>query len=98
MALLLLALSGCCSAATAGAASAGADEAPLLWRQGHETLLIEPWGLDGIRVRGTLGRSVGEMPFGAQLPLADAAKCSRPTRRVDASSSGSSAAPNASIV
>ena len=34
------------------------DGAALEWRGGHETVRIEPWGPDSLRVRGTLWQSV----------------------------------------
>ena len=30
------------------------DDRALEWRGGHETVRIEPWGPDSLRVRGTL--------------------------------------------
>jgi hypothetical protein len=62
--------------------------------QGHETVSIEPWGPDGVRVRATLGRgNIGEPPIGALLPLADALKCARPARRVIVDEAGVQSLP-----
>jgi alpha-D-xyloside xylohydrolase len=30
----------------------------LIWRRKHETLQIEPWGHDSLRVRATMGRRI----------------------------------------
>jgi alpha-D-xyloside xylohydrolase len=43
------------------------DGAALLWRGGHETVRIEPWGADSLRVRGTLRQSVRDDFPGALL-------------------------------
>ncbi|MGA8465375.1 MAG: family 31 glucosidase, partial [Trebonia sp.] len=43
------------------------DGAALVWRGGHETVRIEPWGPDSVRVRGTLWPSVSDDLPGALL-------------------------------
>jgi alpha-D-xyloside xylohydrolase len=45
------------------------DGAALLWHGGHETVRIEPWGTDSLRVRGTLGQAIRDDLPGA-LPAA----------------------------
>jgi alpha-D-xyloside xylohydrolase len=40
----------------------------LEWRGGHETVRIEPWGADSLRVRGTLWASIRDDLPGALLP------------------------------
>ena len=42
----------------------------LLWEMNHETLRIEPWGCDSLRVRGTMGSDIREDLPGALLPAA----------------------------
>ena len=44
------------------------DGAALLWRGGHETVRIEPWGPDSLRVRGTLRGTIRDDLPGALLP------------------------------
>src|ERR1700756_1444078 len=44
------------------------DGTALLWRGGHETVRIEPWGADSLRVRGTLWRAIRDDFPGALLP------------------------------
>jgi alpha-D-xyloside xylohydrolase len=46
----------------------GQDGAALEWRGGHETVRVEPWGTDSLRVRGTLWQSVRDDLPGALLP------------------------------
>ena len=43
------------------------DGAALVWRGGHETVRIEPWGPDSVRVRGTLWPAVSDDLPGALL-------------------------------
>lgn len=47
----------------------------LVWRRRAETLRIEPWGSDAIRVRGTLWRDIPEDRVGALLPGEPPAIC-----------------------
>lgn len=43
-------------------------ETALEWRGGHETVRVEPWGANSVRVRGTLWQEIhGDLP-GALLP------------------------------
>jgi alpha-D-xyloside xylohydrolase len=96
--LLVVALVTCdCVAAVAATGDdneSDSDSSALVWRQGHETVSIEPWGPDGVRVRATLGRgNIGEPPIGALLPLADALKCARPARRVIVDEAGVQSLP-----
>jgi alpha-D-xyloside xylohydrolase len=44
------------------------DGKVLRWRGGHETVLIEPWGTDSLRVRGTVGGDIADGLPGALLP------------------------------
>ncbi|HEX8007806.1 MAG TPA: glycoside hydrolase family 31 protein [Trebonia sp.] len=44
------------------------DGAVLEWRGGHEIVRVEPWGLDSLRVRGTLWQSIRDDLPGALLP------------------------------
>jgi alpha-D-xyloside xylohydrolase len=44
------------------------DGAALLWRGGHETVRIEPWGDDSLRVRGTLAPAIRDDLPGALPP------------------------------
>ena len=44
------------------------SDAALEWRGGHETVRIEPWGRDSLRVRGTLGQGIRDDLPGALLP------------------------------
>jgi len=44
------------------------DGAVVEWRGGHETLRIEPWGADSLRVRGTIGAEIRDDLPGALLP------------------------------
>jgi alpha-D-xyloside xylohydrolase len=45
----------------------------LEWQGGHETVRVEPWGRDSLRVRGTLWQQIrGDLP-GALLPTVTAA-------------------------
>jgi len=37
----------------------------LVWEQNHETIRIEAWGPDGLRVRGAAGATIRE----ARLPI-----------------------------
>jgi alpha-D-xyloside xylohydrolase len=43
------------------------DGAALVWRGGHETVRIEPWGPDSLRVRGTIWQAVSDDLPGALL-------------------------------
>jgi alpha-D-xyloside xylohydrolase len=43
----------------------------LEWRGGHETVRIEPWGANSLRVRGTVWRSIQDDLPGALLNAAD---------------------------
>jgi alpha-D-xyloside xylohydrolase len=43
------------------------DKSSLIWEQHHETLQIEPWGLDSLRVRATAGAGVLDDLPGALL-------------------------------
>ena len=40
------------------------------WRGGGETVRIEPWGPDALRVRGTIGREIIDDQPGAGRELA----------------------------
>ena len=40
----------------------------LIWRGGHETLQIEPWGADSLRVRATHAGMVCELPGALLAP------------------------------
>ena len=42
----------------------------LVWEKNHETVRIEAWGKDGLRVRATLEASILDLPQ-ALLPAAD---------------------------
>jgi alpha-D-xyloside xylohydrolase len=44
------------------------DGAALDWRGGHETVRIEPWGADSLRVRGTVWQAIRDDLPGALLP------------------------------
>ncbi|HEY2270073.1 MAG TPA: hypothetical protein VGI96_46165, partial [Streptosporangiaceae bacterium] len=44
------------------------DDQALEWRGGHETVRIEPWGPDSLRVRGTLWEKIRDDQPGALLP------------------------------
>ena len=44
----------------------------LIWESGHETVRIEPWGPDSLRVRGTMGDSIRDDLPGALLEPAPA--------------------------
>jgi hypothetical protein len=44
--------------------------AALEWRGGHETVRIEPWGRNSLRIRGTLGQGIRDDLPGALLPPA----------------------------
>jgi alpha-D-xyloside xylohydrolase len=46
----------------------GKDGAAIEWRGRHETVRIEPWGADSLRVRGTLWQEIGDDLPGALLP------------------------------
>jgi alpha-D-xyloside xylohydrolase len=46
------------------------DGAAVEWRGGHETVRIEPWAADSLRVRGTLWQEVRDDLPGALLPAA----------------------------
>jgi alpha-D-xyloside xylohydrolase len=48
----------------------GRRGAALEWRGGHETVRIEPWGADSLRVRGTIWQAVTDDLPGALLPAA----------------------------
>jgi len=49
------------------------DGAALVWHGGHETVRIEPWGPDSLRVRGTLWHAISDDLPGALLtPAPDA--------------------------
>jgi alpha-D-xyloside xylohydrolase len=43
------------------------DEA-LVWQRNHETVRIEPWGTDSLRVRATVGAEIRDDLVGALLP------------------------------
>ena len=47
-----------------------AEESALVWRSGPQTLRIEPWGRDGLRVRATVNQGWRELP-GALRPKPD---------------------------
>ncbi len=38
------------------------------WRGGHETVRVEPWAADSLRVRGTIGQGIADDLPGALLP------------------------------
>ena len=40
----------------------------LEWRGGHETVRVEPWGPDSLRVRGTLWEQIRDDLPGALIP------------------------------
>jgi len=44
------------------------DGAAIEWRGGHETVRIEPWAPDSLRVRGTIGPEIRDDLPGALLP------------------------------
>ncbi len=46
----------------------GQDGAAVEWRGGQETVRIEPWGPDSLRVRGTVWQAVRDGLPGALLP------------------------------
>ena len=50
-----------------------AEGARLVWRGGGETLVVEPWGRDSVRVRATLMGDVVDTDH-ALLPLDDVAQ------------------------
>lgn len=57
-------------------ALAGNGEA-LEWRGGQETLRVEPWGRDSMRVRGTVGQCIRDDLPGACCPPRPAGPVSR---------------------
>ncbi|HZC39860.1 MAG TPA: glycoside hydrolase family 31 protein [Streptosporangiaceae bacterium] len=68
----------------------------LEWRGGHETLRIEPWGADSVRVRGTLwGEISGDLPgaLAAHPPPAPASPAPASPAPPDGDSSPASPAP-----
>ncbi len=44
------------------------SDAALEWHGGHETVRIEPWGRNSLRIRGTLGQGIRDDLPGALLP------------------------------
>jgi alpha-D-xyloside xylohydrolase len=53
------------------------DGAALVWRGGHETVRVEPWGPDSLRVRGTIWQDVRDGLPGALLPSPPASAAAR---------------------
>ena len=43
----------------------------LVWERNHETLQIEPWGRDSLRVRSTIGARIREDLLSVLLPPAE---------------------------
>jgi alpha-D-xyloside xylohydrolase len=59
-------------------------DAALEWRGGHETVRIEPWGPDSLRVRGTVWEEIRDDLPGALLPARPATGPARPQIEVTA--------------
>src|SRR6266568_6319916 len=51
------------------------SDAALEWRGGHETVRIEPWGRNSLRIRGTLWQAIRDDLPGALLATSPAAAC-----------------------
>src|SRR5256885_3772278 len=50
------------------------DDQALEWRGGHETVRVEPWGPDSLRVRGTVWEKVrDDLPHALITPAPDSA-------------------------
>ena len=48
------------------------DDQALEWRGGHETVRVEPWGPDSLRVRGTVWEKVrDDLPHALIDPAPD---------------------------
>jgi len=48
------------------------DDQALEWRGGHETVRVEPWGPDSLRVRGTVWEKVrDDLPHALNVPVPD---------------------------
>ena len=45
----------------------------LVFKKGNETLMIEPWGKDSLRVRATLERDLQDLPWGLTQKVAECA-------------------------
>ena len=45
------------------------SDAALEWRGGHETVRIEPWGRNSLRVRGTQSVTGCRVDFWAHFPI-----------------------------
>ncbi len=59
----------------------GQDGAAVEWRGGQETVRIEPWGPDSLRVRGTVGQAVRDGLPGALLPAPAGRRAAGPRSR-----------------
>ena len=44
------------------------EDGAFVWRQNHETVRIEPWGKDSLRIRATLDAQIRDNLVGALLP------------------------------
>ena len=50
------------------------ENGALIWEMNHETVVIQPWGRDSLRVRSTRGATISDTPWALLPPAASEAK------------------------
>lgn len=50
------------------------ESGALIWEMNHETVVVQPWGRDSLRVRSTRGTAISDTPWALLPPAASAGK------------------------